>query len=119
MDMKKNSELGQIITRLIARENLTQEEAYEAFRMVLANDVSEMQQGAFLAALTGKGETGPEVAGGWRAVYELDTNKVDLSGIPIVVINRPDLLNTFHPLMADIIQSADKRRNIGRARFCC
>ena len=84
MDMGKNSELGQIITRLIAKENLTQGEAYEAFRMVLANEVSEMQQGAFLAALTGKGETGPEVAGGWKAVYDLDTNKVDLGGIPIV-----------------------------------
>ena len=29
MDMGKNSELGQIITRLIAKENLTQGEAYE------------------------------------------------------------------------------------------
>ena len=84
MDMEKNRELGQIITKLIAKENLTQEEAYEAFRMVLANEVSEMQQGAFLAALTGKGETGPEVAGGWKAVYDLDTNKVDLGGMPIV-----------------------------------
>jgi anthranilate phosphoribosyltransferase len=84
MDMEKNRELGQIITKLIAKENLTQDEAYEAFRMVLANEVSEMQQGAFLAALTGKGETGPEVAGGWKAVYDLDTNKVDLGGMPIV-----------------------------------
>jgi len=27
MDMEKNRELGQIITKLIAKENLTQEEA--------------------------------------------------------------------------------------------
>jgi anthranilate phosphoribosyltransferase len=48
MGMEKNRELGQIITKLIAKENLAQEEAYEAFRMVLANEVSDMQQGAFL-----------------------------------------------------------------------
>jgi anthranilate phosphoribosyltransferase len=42
MGMEKNRELGQIITKLIAKENLAQEEAYEAFRMVLANEVSDM-----------------------------------------------------------------------------
>lgn len=78
MDMEKNRALGQIITRLINKENLSQDESYAAFRQVLDNEVSDMQQGAFLAALTAKGETAGEVAGGWRAVYELDTNKVAL-----------------------------------------
>ncbi|MFH0785476.1 MAG: anthranilate phosphoribosyltransferase [Pseudomonadota bacterium] len=76
MDMEKNRALGQIITRLINKENLGQDESYTAFCQVLNNEVSDMQQGAFLAALTAKGETAAEVAGGWRAVYELDTNKV-------------------------------------------
>jgi len=84
LDINKNQELGQIISRLIAGENLTQTESYEAFRMILANEVSDMQQGAFLASLTSKGETAAEVAGGWRAVYELDTNKVELEDLAIV-----------------------------------
>lgn len=84
MDMEKNRELGRIISRLIAKENLTQDESYSAFRMVLKNEVSDMQQGAFLASLTSKGETAEEVAGGWRAVYELDTRKVDLADMAIV-----------------------------------
>lgn len=77
--MDNNSRFGQTITKLIQKNNLSQEEAYQAFHMMLANEVSEMQQGAFLAALTAKGETEEEVAGGWKAVYELDTCKVELS----------------------------------------
>jgi anthranilate phosphoribosyltransferase len=84
MDMEKNRELGQLITKLTAKNNLTRDEAYEGFRMVLANEVTDMQQGAFLAALTTKGETADEVAGGWQAVYDLDTNKVDLNGLELV-----------------------------------
>lgn len=84
MDLEKNKNLGQIINRLIAKENLSHDESHAAFCMVLANEVSEMQQGAFLAALTAKGETADEVAGGWRAVYELDTNKVDMAELAIV-----------------------------------
>jgi anthranilate phosphoribosyltransferase len=84
MDMEKNKAMGQCIVRLINKENLSQEESYRAFCQVLGNEVSEMQQGAFLAALTAKGETAAEVVGGWRAVYELDTHKVDLDGQTIV-----------------------------------
>lgn len=84
MDIEKNREFGQIITKLINKDNLTQKESYDAFCNVLGNEVTDMQQGAFLAALTGKGETADEVAGGWRAVYELDTRKVELGELPIV-----------------------------------
>ena len=76
MDTEKNRAMGQVITRLINKENLSNQEAHAAFCQVLRSEVSELQQGAFLAALTAKGETADEVAGGWRAVYELDTNKV-------------------------------------------
>ncbi len=76
MDMEKNRAMGQVITRLMHKENLSYQESHTAFCRVLSNEVSEMQQGAFLAALTAKGETADEVAGGWRAVYQLDTNKV-------------------------------------------
>lgn len=78
MDMEKNKAMGGIITRLINHENLSGAEAHTAFCQVLGNAVSDMQQGAFLAALTAKGETADEVAGGWRAVYELDTHKVSV-----------------------------------------
>jgi anthranilate phosphoribosyltransferase len=80
MDMAKNKAMGQLITRLINKENLSLQESYAAFCQVLGNEVSEMQQGAFLAALTAKGETAAEVAGGWRAVYQLDTRKVSVGG---------------------------------------
>lgn len=84
MDMEKNQKLGQCICQLIRGENLSEESAYDAFCMVLANEVSEMHQGAFLAALTAKGETAEEVAGGWKAVYELDTVKVNFDGFAVV-----------------------------------
>lgn len=84
MDLDKNKFLGTIITKLIAKKNLSRDEAYNAFCAILRNEVSEMQQGAFLAALTAKGESAEEVAGGWHAVYELDTNKVDMSDLDIV-----------------------------------
>ncbi|MFT5701945.1 MAG: anthranilate phosphoribosyltransferase [Desulforhopalus sp.] len=84
MDMEKNQKLGQCIGQLIRGENLSEECAYDAFSMVLGNEVTDMQQGAFLAALTAKGETAEEVAGGWKAVYELDTEKVDFGDLTVV-----------------------------------
>ncbi len=84
MELETNRLFGQIITRLINKEKLSEDEAYDAFCKVLNNQVNDMQQGAFLAALTSKGETAQEVAGGWRSIYELDTNKVDLSDLTIV-----------------------------------
>jgi len=84
VDMEKNQKLGQCIGKLIRGENLSEESAYDAFSMVLGNEVTEMQQGAFLAALTAKGETAQEVAGGWKAVYELDTEKVDFGDLTVV-----------------------------------
>lgn len=68
---------GQIITRLINKENLTREEAYDAFSVILRNETSDIQQGAFLAALSAKGETKEEIAGCWQAIYEHDTVKVN------------------------------------------
>jgi anthranilate phosphoribosyltransferase len=76
--MDNNARFGQTITKLIHKTDLSLQEAHQSFRMMLSNEVTEMQQGAFLAALTAKGETEEEVAGGWKAVYELDTCKVDL-----------------------------------------
>ncbi len=95
MKMEKNRAFGQVITGLIAQKNLSKEEAYDAFSMVLNNEVSDMQQGAFLAALTAKGETADEVAGGWQAIYELDTEKVVLADPDGVVDNCGTGMDTF------------------------
>jgi len=95
LKMEKNRAFGQVITGLIAQKNLSKEEAYDAFSMVLNNEVSDMQQGAFLAALTAKGETADEVAGGWQAIYELDTEKVVLADPDGVVDNCGTGMDTF------------------------
>jgi len=78
MSAETDKAFGAVITRLINKENLTQNGSYEAFSTVLSNATTDIQQGAFLAALTAKGETAEEVAGAWEAIYELDTTKVSL-----------------------------------------
>lgn len=95
MDRIKNRAFGQVITRLVHGEDLSGEEAYAAFCQVVNNEVTEMQQGAFLAALTGKGETADEVAGGWQAIYELDTTKVTLTTEGPVVDNCGTGMDTY------------------------
>src|SRR3989339_1627192 len=79
MSQALNREFGAIITRLIQKEHLTRKESELAFISLLNNQVTEMQQGAFLAALTAKGETRQEVAGAWQAIYDLDTTKITLA----------------------------------------
>jgi anthranilate phosphoribosyltransferase len=74
----KNKEFGLHIAALMRGENLDRATAREMFRQVLMDEQSGLQQGAFLAALTAKGETAEEIAGAWEAVYELDTAKVEL-----------------------------------------
>lgn len=69
-------DFAKTITRLINKENLTRKGAYNAFSVILNNNTTDMQQGAFLAALTAKGETKQEIAGCWQAIYENDTVKV-------------------------------------------
>ena len=48
---------GWNIQKLIDKKDLTREECQEMFRQVLQDQQPDLQQGAFLAALTGKGET--------------------------------------------------------------
>jgi len=68
-------EFSLVITKLINRENLSRVEAYDAFMTVLKAETSDLQQGAFIAALTAKGETKDEIAACWQAIYEFDTIK--------------------------------------------
>lgn len=79
METMKMKEFGKIITKLINKDNLTRKEAKKAFTQIIANKQTAMQQGAFLAALTAKGETSEEIAAAWEAIYHLDTVKVTSS----------------------------------------
>ena len=95
MITRSDREFGHLINGLVQKENLTREEAREAFCKVLGDETTEMQQGAFLAALTAKGETAEEVAGAWEAIYELDTEKVSLEDGSPVVENSGTGMDTF------------------------
>jgi len=90
-----NRTFGATISRLINRENLSRQEARKAFTTVLQNETTDMQQGAFLAALTAKGETRQEVAGAWEAIYELDTTKVHIDPLLPLVENSGTGMDTF------------------------
>ncbi|MEN8219010.1 MAG: glycosyl transferase family protein [Pseudomonadota bacterium] len=60
---------------------LTQEEAYSAMRMIMADDVEPVQLGAFMMLMRVKEETREELAGFIQAVrdsFKLPTGKVDL-----------------------------------------
>ncbi len=87
--------LGGFITRLIQKKVLTREESRQAFFHVLNNEVTDMHQGAFLAALTAKGETSEEVAGAWESVYNLDTTKVAIDPSLALVENSGTGMDTF------------------------
>lgn len=95
MDMTLNRQFGAIITKLIQGNNLTEKESFDAFSLVLNDEISQMQQGAFLASLTAKGETAQEIAGGWRAIYEYDTNKVSINGNTPLIDNCGTGMDSF------------------------
>ena len=67
---------GSRVYSLIKGCNLTREEASFLFKQILNNEQPDLQQGAFLAAITAKGATPAEIAGIWEAIYEIDTVKV-------------------------------------------
>jgi len=95
MTARDDRRFGAIINRLIQRENLTRQEAAQAFNVILSNATTPVQQGAFLAALTAKGETEMEVAGAWDAIYQLDTVKIELHTLRPVVENSGTGRDTF------------------------
>jgi anthranilate phosphoribosyltransferase len=72
----ENKEFGAKISHLIAKGNLSRAETREMFDELMTNSQPDLQQGAFLAALSARGETAEEMAGAWEAIYEMDTVKV-------------------------------------------
>lgn len=73
---------GSRVDGLIRGINLTREDACFLMKQILHNGQPDLQQGAFLAAITAKGATPAEIAGIWQAIYEIDTVQVspDVSG---------------------------------------
>ncbi|MCL1880527.1 MAG: anthranilate phosphoribosyltransferase [Actinomycetia bacterium] len=104
-------EFGAFITKLINKHDLSREETSACFREILENRQSDMQQGAFLAALTAKGETAEEIAAAWQTIYELDTVKVNVDTDQPLVENcgtGMDAVKTFNiSTAASIIAAAD------------
>lgn len=102
---------GSKINDLIMRKDLTREEAKEMFRQVLLNEQPDLQQGAFLAAITAKGTTPEEIAGSWEAIYEIDTVKVNPK-VPKPLVENcgtgMDIIKTFNiSTAASVIAAAD------------
>lgn len=67
---------GSRVNDIIGGRSLSREDAREMFRQVLLDEQPDLQQGAFLAAITAKGATPQEIAGSWEAIYEIDTIRV-------------------------------------------
>ncbi len=101
--------LAKTVNRLISGRGLSRQETRQAGLMILNNEVEEMQQGAFLAAVTAKGPTPGEMAGLWDAVMEADTAVVPGSDRMSLVENcgtGMDGLKTFNISTAAAITAA-------------
>lgn len=63
----------ELIGRILSRENLMPEQAYQAMISIMTGQVSEVQTAGFLIALRAKGETPHEIEGCARAMRDLAT----------------------------------------------
>ncbi|HEX5680893.1 MAG TPA: anthranilate phosphoribosyltransferase, partial [Desulfobacterales bacterium] len=100
---------GEGIDRLISRQELSRAECHAMFRQVLIDTQPDLHQGAFLAALTAKGPTPPEIAGAWQAIVELDTATVEVPQDGPLVDNcgtGMDSLKTFNVSSAAAVVAA-------------
>lgn len=111
MTFESDKAFGAVISKLINKTDLSRDEAKATFSAVLKNETTEMQQGAFLAALVAKGETKEEVAAGWEAIYDFDTEKVSLDTSCQLVENSGTGMDTFKTFnistAASLIAAAD------------
>ena len=68
-----------LLKKLIARQDLTEAEAFEAVTGILSGEFTEGQIGGFLTALAAKGETIDEIAAGARAMRAAATRLQSLA----------------------------------------
>jgi anthranilate phosphoribosyltransferase len=71
------------LEKLVARKDLAQAEAAEAFDLIMAGQATPAQIGAFLATLRAKGETVEEIAGGASSMRR-HAVFIDAGGLPVV-----------------------------------
>jgi len=104
-------EFGCFIAKLIEKNDLTKDEALASFVDIVENRQNEIQQGAFLAALSSKGVTSSEISAAWQTIYDFDTVQVSLDTSLPVVENcgtGMDTIKTFNiSTAASIIAAAD------------
>lgn len=102
---------GAKVDDLIKGRSLSRQDSRELFKQILKNEQPDLQQGAFLAAITAKGATPEEIAGIWEAIYEIDTVKVHPEVEGPLVENcgtGMDSLKTFNiSTAASIVAAAD------------
>ncbi len=65
--------ITQLITKMIARENLSYEEMREAMRALMSGETTDIQNAGFLTALATKGETAEEILAAAEIMRELST----------------------------------------------
>lgn len=87
--------IGDIISRLARRKNLTRRQAAQSVTTLLNDATTPVQQGAFLGALATKGETAEEIAGAWDAIFHQDTVSVPIDSGLAVVENSGTGMDTF------------------------
>lgn len=109
MNQEAIKEFGAGVQGLIEGRDLTRRQTYEMFKEILEDRQPDLQQGAFLAALSAKGETAEEIAGAWEAIDELDTVHIGSLGTAPLFENSGtgmDALKTFNVSSAAAVVAA-------------
>ena len=74
-DEARIREFGRIVDRLKRGEDIGRAQARDCWRQICHEEQPDLQQGAFIVALSAKEETPEEIAGKFEALYEHDTTK--------------------------------------------
>lgn len=109
MDEQSLREFGAVISTLVRGENIDRATAKKCWLEICEETQPDLQQGAFMAALSAKGETPEEIAGTFEALYESDTAKVKLDIDGPMIDNcgtGADTLKTFNISTAAAIIAA-------------
>jgi anthranilate phosphoribosyltransferase len=110
MDMELR-DFGAKVDALIKGEHIGRNHARDMFREVLLNKQPDLQQGAFLAALTAVKANPEEIAGSWEAIYEIDTvkSRPEVSGHLVENCGTGmDRIKTFNiSTLASVVAAAD------------
>ena len=114
---KRLRDFGAVIAGLIRGDSISRDDARDCWRQICEEMQPDLQQGAFMAALSAKGETPEEIAGTFEALYDLDTTKVavDVDG-PLIdnCGTGADTLKTFNISTAAAIVAASCGLNVVR-----